>query len=179
MAYSEVNLIGLTHGPEMHEAFILVFEVKETQRIVPIFVEKEGFEMVEAALQSENYAPVRLMHLLARRLMLVPQRMRMLKPVEGGTSALVNYSRGEEEISLCVPICEAVVWALHCGVPMVISNDYIRAFSRMSSDTHAVKVPVEGMPTKLLQEALASAVEAENFELASRLRDELNQRDND
>ena len=40
----------------------------------------------------------------------------------------------------------------------------------------AVKVPVDGMPTKLLQEAIETAVKEDNFELASRLRDELAKR---
>ena len=49
MAFTEVKLIGLTRGQELHEAYILIFEVQETQRIVPIFVDREEFEMVECA----------------------------------------------------------------------------------------------------------------------------------
>ena len=104
MAFTVVKLIGLTRGQELHEAYILIFEVQETQRIVPIFVDREEFEMVEAAMQSGNYAPTGLMNRLARRLMLFPQKARILRPDGGDTSAMVDYDRNGEQISLCLTV---------------------------------------------------------------------------
>ena len=176
MAFSVVKLIGLTRGQELHEAYILIFEVQETQRMVPIFVDREEFEMVEAAMQSGDYAPTGLMNRLARRLMLFPQQARILRPDGGDTSAMVDYDRNGEQVSLCLTVGEAMVWANQNQVPVVMSSDYINAFSRMADNSHAVKVPVDGMPTKLLQEAIETAVKEDNFELASRLRDELAKR---
>ena len=176
MAYTPVKLIGLTRGPSLREAFILIFEVQETQRIVPIFVEKEEFEMVETAMQTGEHRPTRLMNRLAQRLMLFPLKARILQPDGGDTSAMIDFDRNGELVSLCLTVGEALIWADQSHVPIVISSDYINAFSRMADDTNAVRVPVDGMPTKLLQEAIETAVKEDNFELASRLRDELAKR---
>lgn len=88
----------------------------------------------------------------------------MLMDVENGNSVRIRTS-------------DAVLLSIISAVPLYIEERLMGSQSQ-PFDEHAtgVAIPINSMDTQRLKAALRSAVEDENYELASQLRDEINRR---
>ena len=88
----------------------------------------------------------------------------ILMDVESGDSVRVRTS-------------DAVLLSIISNVPLYI-EERLMARQSVPFDEHAtgVAIPINSMDTPRLQAALRNAVEEENYELASQLRDEINRR---
>ncbi len=62
-------------------------------------------------------------------------------------------------------------------IPLYIDEAlFLRQSSKFNIKAEGVALPVNALPVSMLEKTLGKAVEAENYELASQLRDELNKR---
>ncbi len=62
-------------------------------------------------------------------------------------------------------------------IPLYIDEAlFLRQSSKFNIKAEGVALPVNALPVSMLEKTLDKAVEAENYELASQLRDELNKR---
>lgn len=88
----------------------------------------------------------------------------MLMDVENGNSVRIRTS-------------DAVLLSIISHIPLYI-EERLMARQSVPFDEHAtgVSVPINSMDTQRLKVALRNAVEEENYELASQIRDEINRR---
>ncbi len=96
---------------------------------------------------------------------------------DGAYSAILNNEDIQKQIS--IGGVEAVLLNVISKdkIPLYIDEElFLRQSSKFDMKAEGVALPVNALPVSMLEKTLGKAVAAENYELASQLRDELNRR---
>ncbi len=72
---------------------------------------------------------------------------------------------------------DAIALAVRCGAPILIDSALLDANCVRLEQNGAYSLPITTASTQVLKDAMKQAVATENYELAARLRDEINSRD--
>lgn len=176
--YIELKVEGLTRGRELKDAYILILREREGERIFPVLIDEEGFNMVMQAMRNKDYTCSHLMVKLASRVGMTPIGIRLMQPANGKTQALIDFELVNEIVSITTPIAEAVVTALETRSSLWVQRTTFERQTRMNKNggSQNMALPITAMSDKLISDALQAAVKEDNFELATILRDELNKR---
>lgn len=176
--YIELKVEGLTRGRELKDAYILILREREGERIFPVLIDEEGFNMIMQAMRNKDYTCSHLMVKLASRVGMTPIGIRLMQPANGKTQALIDFELVNEIVSITTPIAEAVVTALETRSSLWVQRTTFERQTRMNKNggSQNMALPITAMSDKLISDALQSAVKEDNFELATILRDELNKR---
>lgn len=176
--YIELKVEGLTRGRELKDAYILILREREGERIFPVLIDEEGFNMIMQAMRNKDYTCSHLMVKLASRVGMTPIGIRLMQPANGKTQALIDFELVNEIVSITTPIAEAVVTALETRSSLWVQRTTFERQTRMNKngDSQNMALPITAMSDKLISDALQAAVKEDNFELATILRDELNKR---
>lgn len=59
--YIELKVEGLTRGRELKDAYILILREREGERIFPVLIDEEGFNMIMQAMRNKDYTCSHLM----------------------------------------------------------------------------------------------------------------------
>ncbi len=172
----QMTFEGLTRGIELRNAFILLLREQGGGRILPVLISEQEFQAVLQAMKKNDYTCSRLMNRLAHRLGMPMKGIRVTLPANGQVNALIDFDRAGELVSIQAPVGEAVVAALEAKVDIWVPADELAQRFQTTEDKGAMRVPIKSMSDELLKAALQSAVEEDNFELATVLRDELRKR---
>ena len=176
--YIELKVEGLTRGRELKDAYILILREREGERIFPVLIDEEGFNMIMQAMRDKDYTCSHLMVKLASRVGMTPIGIRLMQPANGKTQALIDFELVNEIVSITTPIAEAVVTALETRSSLWVQRTTFERQTRMNKNggSQNMALPITAMSDKLISDDLQAAVKEDNFELASILRDELNKR---
>lgn len=176
--YIELKVEGLTRGRELKDAYILILREREDERIFPVLIDEEGFNMIMQAMRDKDYTCSHLMVKLASRVGMTPIGIRLMQPANGKTQALIDFELVNEIVSITTPIAEAVVTALETRSSLWVQRTTFERQTRMNKNggSQNMALPITAMSDKLISDALQAAVKEDNFELATILRDELNKR---
>ena len=176
--YIELKVEGLTRGRELKDAYILILREREGERIFPVLIDEEGFNMIMQAMRNKDYTCSHLMVKLASRVGMTPIGIRLMQPANGKTQALIDFELVNEIVSITTPIAEAVVTALETRSSLWVQRTTFERQTRMNKNggSQNMALPITAMSDKLISDALQAAVKEDNFELATILRDELNNR---
>lgn len=176
--YIELKVEGLTRGRELKNAYILILREREGERIFPVLIDEEGFNMIMQAMRNKDYTCSHLMVKLASRVGMTPIGIRLMQPANGKTQALIDFELVNEIVSITTPIAEAVVTALETRSSLWVQRTTFERQTRMNKNggSQNMALPITAMSDKLISDALQAAVKEDNFELATILRDELNKR---
>lgn len=176
--YIELKVEGLTRGRELKDAYILILREREGERIFPVLIDEEGFNMIMQAMRNKDYTCSHLMVKLASRVGMTPIGIRLRQPANGKTQALIDFELVNEIVSITTPIAEAVVTALETRSSLWVQRTTFERQTRMNKNggSQNMALPITAMSDKLISDALQAAVKEDNFELATILRDELNKR---
>lgn len=179
--YIELKVEGLTRGRELKDAYILILREREGERIFPVLIDEEGFNMIMQAMRNKDYTCSHLMVKLASRVGMTPIGIRLMQPANGKTQALIDFELVNEIVSITTPIAEAVVTALETRSSLWVQRTTFERQTRMNKNggSQNMALPITAMGDKLISDALQAAVKEDNFELATILRDELNKRKDD
>lgn len=176
--YIELKVEGLTRGRELKDAYILILREREGERIFPVLIDEEGFNMIMQAMRNKDYTCSHLMVKLASRVGMTPIGIRLMQPANGKTQVLIDFELVNEIVSITTPIAEAVVTALETRSSLWVQRTTFERQTRMNKNggSQNMALPITAMSDKLISDALQAAVKEDNFELATILRDELNKR---
>lgn len=176
--YIELKVEGLTRGRELKDAYILILREREGERIFPVLIDEEGFNMIMQAMRNKDYTCSHLMVKLASRVGMTLIGIRLMQPANGKTQALIDFELVNEIVSITTPIAEAVVTALETRSSLWVQRTTFERQTRMNKNggSQNMALPITAMSDKLISDALQAAVKEDNFELATILRDELNKR---
>ncbi len=176
--YIELKVEGLTRGRELKDAYILILREREGERIFPVLIDEEGFNMIMQAMRNKDYTCSHLMVKLASRVGMTPIGIRLMQPANGKTQALIDFELVNEIVSITTPIAEAVVTALETRSSLWVQRTTFERQTHMNKNggSQNMALPITAMSDKLISDALQAAVKEDNFELATILRDELNKR---
>lgn len=177
--YTELLIEGLTRGKELQEAYILVLRDRNGENFMPILLSAHEYEIIASALNQQDFSCSKLMNQLARRVGMRLLGVRLLQPRNGQTQALIDFEWINEVVSIAVPMAEAAVAALEEGTSFWVQKDVLAHQVNFTNTSDRMTLPISAMNDKLLHDALQAAVDEDNFELASILRDELKKRNPD
>ncbi len=104
----------------------------------------------------------------------------LITNVENGSySAVLNNEDTQKQISMGGVEAVLLNTISKDKIPLYIDEDlFLRQSSKFNMKAEGVALPVNALPVSMLEKTLGKAVAAENYELASQLRDELNRRRN-
>lgn len=186
-----LEIIGMSYSQSQSGAYALILgEVKGIRRL-PIII--GGFEAQAIAIELEKMKPSRpLTHDLFKRFAdtfkINVQEVNINKFIEGVFHAELLCIDGREEYRIDARTSDAVALALRFKCPIYTNEKIMSAAGIIVEDkktdkpakekveTQPVKNKYENYTAKELEEMLQKAILKEDYEEASRIRDEINLR---
>lgn len=174
--YVELKIEGLTRGRELRDAYILVLGAKDGSQYYPVLVPREGYDQLNAAINHDDFTCSHLMHRLASRVGMVLKGVRIMQPSGGTTRALLDFELINEVVTFSASAAEGVVAAIEVQAPIWVRRPLFETQTQLHGSGGNMALPLSAMADQLLKDALRTAVEEENYELASVLDRELKRR---
>lgn len=190
-----LDIVGLSYSQTQSGAYALVLGEQEGSRRLPIII--GGFEAQAIAIELEDMTPSRplthdLFKSFAESFSIRIDEIIIYNLIEGIFHAKLICNKNGEIVEIDTRTSDAVALAVRFKCPIytyefILSDagiileeeDSIEAKKPKHSTSSAVKKQKKGIDslnTSELNEKLQKAIETENYEEASRLRDEINKR---
>jgi len=181
-----LNIVGISTSNLQSNTFALILEVDGTNRRIPIII--GPFEAQAIAIALEEMTPSRpLTHDLIKNIMdsftIVPKEVDISKFSEGVFYSTLSLFDGTQTLEVDSRTSDAVAIAVRYDCPIYADDKVIDATAMEeedSSDFHDQDIPVENTEVSIedLEKYLDELIAEENYEEASRVRDEINKRKN-
>jgi len=194
----ELSVVGLSYSQTQTGAYALILKEKSANRRLPIII--GGAEAQAIAIPLEKMTPSRpLTHDLFKSLLdsynIIVREVIVHNLVEGIFFAKIICDREGEEVELDARSSDAVALALRCEVPIytydfilgsagiiIDETDEEEESSEMSApeeitiESSEKEMPSSKVSIAELEKLLEAALEKEDYEKASKIRDEINRR---
>jgi len=190
----ELSVVGLSYSQTQTGAYALILKEKSGNRRLPIII--GGAEAQAIAIPLEQMTPSRpLTHDLFKSFLdsfdILVKEVIVHNLVEGIFFAKIICEKEGKEVELDARSSDAVALALRCEVP-IFTHDFILSSAgiiideeesnesdapeEIRIDTPEKEEPKEAGSIAELEKKLQKALEKEDYEKASKLRDEINRR---
>lgn len=101
----------------------------------------------------------------------------LINDISDGTfRAVLHCSQGGEAKDVDARTSDAVALALRAGVPIYIEDELLNRMCVRSETNGAISIPITAADEGTLRTALENAVKEENYELALKLKEEIDSR---
>jgi bifunctional DNase/RNase len=185
----KLDIIGMSYSQSQSGAYALILGVVEGKKRLPIII--GGFEAQAIAIELEKMKPARpLTHDLFKRFAeefnIKIEEVIINKFEDGIFYSLLVCKKEGETIFIDSRTSDAVALALRFEAPIYANKDVIdeaginmddEEFEKETSDEIDMETEAEASFNELtladLEEALKKAIQEENYEEASRIRDEI------
>ena len=190
----ELKIIGLSYSQTQSGAYALVLSEKEGNRRLPIII--GGFEAQSIAIELENMKPSRplthdLFKTFADSFSVKVKEIVIYNLVEGVFYSKIVCVKGSEEVEIDARTSDAIAIGLRLNAPVytfehILSSAGIQLeneelIEETTMDDGDRKVEIEQSPDYTIEELetlLQTAIDNEDYEKASKIRDEINKRKN-
>jgi bifunctional DNase/RNase len=196
----KLEIVGLSYSQTQSGAYALVLGESEGKRRLPIII--GGFEAQAIAIELEKMAPSRplthdLFKSMAKQFDIAVNEVLIYNLVEGIFYAKIICSTPEREVELDARTSDAIALAVRFGCP-IFTYEFILSSAGILLDDESIresqkneeeelleeenpapkktKEDIASMSTADLEKRLNEAIANEEYERASRIRDELNNR---
>lgn len=179
-----LNIVGISTSNLQSNTFALILEVDGTKRRIPIII--GPFEAQAIAIALEEMIPSRpLTHDLIKNIMdsfsIVPKEVDISKFSEGVFYSTISLFDGTQTLEIDSRTSDAVAIAVRFDCPIYADDKVIEATAMEEDATDDISeqdIPVENKEFTIeeLEEYLEELIAAENYEEASKVRDEINRR---
>ena len=189
----KLEIVGLSYSQTQTGAYALVLGEAEGKRRLPIII--GGFEAQAIAIELENMKPSRplthdLFKSFAETFGIDITEVVVYNLVEGVFFAKLICDRAGEEVEIDTRTSDAIALAVRFDCPIytyefILSSAGIILEDDVSDEDLEEKLEVaaekadermEALPVDELKRKLEQAIAEENYELASQIRDEIDQR---
>jgi len=185
----ELKIYGLSYSHSQSSAYALILGEKEGERRLPIIV--GGLEAQAIAIEVEKMKPARplthdLFKAFAESYHIEVKEIIINKFHEGIFYSVIICDDGKREVEIDSRTSDAVAIALRFSCPiytyeqvMSVAGVIMDATDEETSSDHVVKAEndLDQYSIKVLEEKLQKAIEKEDYEQASIIRDEINNRE--
>ena len=163
---------------DAEEACVVTLTDAEEERALSIVTDKPMANEIKFRQLDKDVKHPHLVDVLARMICEQgPQAYHVVFEANGNIgpkAKLVNATSGS---AYSLPQDEAVLLALAAGLEIFTNMEVLQKFTTpFRKDVMSVALPIVGLPDSLLKKALEKAVEEENYEGASFIRDEMKRR---
>lgn len=180
MKMEKIKLVyqGAFAIPDAKEACVVTLTDAEEERALSIVTDKPMANEIKFRQLDKDVKHPHLVDVLARMICEQgPQAYHVVFEANGNIgpkAKLVNATSGS---AYSLPQDEAVLLALAAGLEIFTNMEVLQKFTTpFRKDVMSVALPIVGLPDSLLKKALEKAVEEENYEGASFIRDEMKRR---
>ena len=161
------------------DAYALVLEEKEGGRKLPIIIghlEAQAIKVMMLKYQPPRPLTHDLFKDLTGQLGVTMTKMLIYKAKGGVFYSYLYFDKDGEELKIDARTSDAVALALRYRCPMYATEDVIISEHLHDLGEGKFSVPITSGSLQMLEEALALAIEKEDYEQASHLRDEIRRR---
>ncbi len=189
----QLDIIGMSYSQSQSGAYALILGERGGKRRLPIII--GGFEAQAIAIELEKIKPPRplthdLFKSFAESYKIKLNEVVINKFSEGVFYAILVCTDGKKEIEIDSRTSDAIALALRFGCPVFTYEEIMSSAGIMveeetetgkepepvAQETIAEDTPLGDYTPQELQDLLKNAVENEDYEKASQLRDEINRR---
>ena len=161
------------------EAYALVLEEVEGGRKLPIIIGRQEAQAIKVMMV--RYQPPRplthdLFPALTMQLGASLKQIVIYKAKDGVFYSYLYFDKEGEEIKIDARTSDAVALAMRYNCPMYTTKDIMDIEHLHDMGEGKFSVPITSVSLEMLEEALQAAIEKEEYELASQLRDEIRKR---
>ena len=161
------------------DAYALVLEEVDGGRKLPIIIGQQEAQAIKVMMMkyqpprplTHDLFPTLTMHLGATLKQIV-----IYKAKDGVFYSYLYFDKEGEEIKIDARTSDAVALALRYKCPMYTTQTIMESEHLHDMGEGKFSVPISSVSLQMLEEALQSAIEKEEYEQASQLRDEIRKR---
>lgn len=176
----ELNVHDMSSTLQPADAYALVLEEINGNRKLPIIIgslEAQAIRVVMMGYKTPRPLTHDLFLTLTREIGAKLKKVLIYKVKDGVYYSYLFIENEGKEIKIDSRTSDAIALAMRCECPIYTTNEIIESEQLQDMGTKGFSVSVNVVDLKVLKEALAKAVEEENYEQASRLRDEIIRRE--
>lgn len=169
---------GLAGNTSLSSARILVLQESAGERLFPVLLSEEEYDVLENAMMRQSYPTLEMMMRLVKTAGYKLESVKLLGARDGKQlTELLFVNEAHDSISMSADIGNGIAAALQSECRIFMPRKTFEEQYRLTNSPEAMAVPLNAMPAKLLKEAMDDAVKRDDFELAKALRDELRRRE--
>lgn len=169
---------GLAGNTALGSARILVLQEAAGERLFPVLLGEEEYDVLESAMMRQSYPTVAMMLRLAKTAGYRLESVKLLGARDGKQlTELLFVNEAHDSLAMSADIGNGVAAALQAGCRIYMPRKTFEDQYRLTNSPETMAVPLNAMPAKLLKEAMDDAVKRDDFEMAKALRDELRRRE--
>jgi len=176
----ELKVHDMSSTLQPADAYALVLEEVNGERKLPIII--GAVEAQAIKVEMMEYKPPRpLTHDLFLTLMkevgIELKKVLIYKVKDGVYYSYLFIDKEGQELKIDSRTSDAIALAMRCGCPIYTTDEIIESEQLIEAGDKAFTVKVNMLSIDMLKESLAKAVEEEDYEQASHLRDEIRRRE--
>ena len=161
------------------DAYALVLEEVDGGRKLPIIIGQQEAQAIKVMMMkyqpprplTHDLFPTLTMHLGATLKQIV-----IYKAKDGVFYSYLYFDKEGEEIKIDARTSDAVALAMRYNCPMYTTKDIMDIEHLHDMGEGKFSVPITSVSLEMLEEALQAAIDKEEYEQASQLRDEIRKR---
>lgn len=161
------------------DAYALVLEEVDGGRKLPIIIGRQEAQAIKVMMMK--FVPTRplthdLFQTLTTHLGVVLKKILIYKAKDGVFYSYLYFDKDGEEIKIDSRTSDAVALALRYKCPMYTTEEIMENEHLHDLGEGKFSVPITSVSMQMLEEALQKAIDNEEYEQASHLRDEIRKR---
>ena len=177
--YVELKIHDMSTTLHPADAYALVLEEVEGGRKLPIIIGRQEAQAIKVMMVK--YLPPRpfthdLFPMLTKHLGAVLKKILIYKAKDGVFYSYLFFEKDGEEFKIDSRTSDAVALALRYKCPMYTTEDIMQSEHLHDLGDGKFSVPISSVSMQMLEEALQAAIDKEEYEQASQLRDEIRKR---
>ena len=161
------------------KAFIMMLQEKDGMRKLPVMIgpfEAQSIVFAKQKIQFERPTTHDLFKLFAEACDTKLIHAKIYKIAEGTFFSYLLFAKEECEIKLDVRTSDAVAIAMRFGAPIYIDDELLNTLCVKEEWENAISIPISLAATETLREVMQRAIKDENYELAMKLKQEIDTR---
>ena len=176
----ELKVHDMSSTLQPADAYALVLEEVNGNRKLPIIIgslEAQAIKVVMMGYKMPRPLTHDLFLTVTKELGTALKKVLIYKVKDGVYYSYLFLEKEGEVFKIDSRTSDAIALAMHCGCPVYTTNEIMESEQLHEVGNTAFSVNVNTVDVVMLKEALSKAIEEENYEQASRLRDEIKRRE--
>lgn len=175
----ELEVVDILSKVSNNRAYVLVLQEKEGLRRIIVALGTYEAQAIAFAMRKEP-VPRPMTHdlfgAMATAFGFELEYAHINKIDDGTFHSLLCYRQGEERRVIDSRTSDAVAIALRAGAPVFIDDELLNRMCIHDERNGSISIPITAADEETLRAAMAAAVKKEEYELAMKLKEELDSR---
>lgn len=161
------------------KALIMLLQERDGARKLPVMIgpfEAQAIVVAKQNIHFDRPATHDIFKLFAEACDTPLLHAKIYKIKEGTFYSYLLFAKEDGEFKLDVRTSDAVAIAMRFGAPIYIDDELLNTLCVKEEWKNAISIPITLAATETLREAMQQAIKDENYELAMKLKQEIDNR---